>query len=361
MKMFFIKIAQIVIPVCIILIGINYYSDPSNLFKNGKYENTIAKYLCDSLNVTQIKNYDERQPMKSFILNLRSKPERIIIGSSRIMELNNVTTNIGNYINCSVSGASIEDYLALYDLVEKKGLKPDHIVFGLDPWLLNGNNNLIRWKSISSDYFDMLEKIGLQDYAGSNSRIIAKVQNMSNKYSEALSFSYFQRSLFSIRSKNDDYLPTANSENENITKRFDGSLDYGKNYKSRTDKNIEDEALEYINQNPVYGLGDYKEISAKKIMIFEHMLQYLIKKNIKISFFLSPYHPLVWDYFTHNQNKYENVFKSEIVFFKLAEKYKATLIGSFNPKKYNLSNSDFYDGMHCNTKTISSIFRNINF
>ena len=91
-------------------------------------------------------------------------------------------------------------------------------------------------------------------------------------------------------------------------------------------------------------------------MKFELFFRYLKRSNIAIEVFLSPYHPIVWEYFESNATKFHPVFESEKQIRRLCEDYNIQLTGSFSPKKLNLVSTDFYDGMHPNLVGLKKIY-----
>src|ERR1035438_2772710 len=140
MKKFAIKLGAFCFPVLFIVISVNYWIDPANIFQNGKYEKGIVDFLCDSSNVTNIVNCDERLLQKFFIKCTSRQPDLLILGSSRSMLISSDLFTNQNIKNNSVSSASIEDDLAIYQLYQRQNMKPKVLLLCLDPWILNDNN-----------------------------------------------------------------------------------------------------------------------------------------------------------------------------------------------------------------------------
>ena len=53
-----------------------------------------------------------------------------------------------SFFNHAVSGASIEDFIAIYQMYLDKDFVPSKVVIALDPWILNQNNGKNRWQII---------------------------------------------------------------------------------------------------------------------------------------------------------------------------------------------------------------------
>jgi hypothetical protein len=113
----------------------------------------MAKSLSSAAAVYS-SNMDERQFIKFRIQFESLNPNAIVLGSSRIMQIGELNYN-NKIINLGVSGASIEDDIAIADIATKK-FKPSTIFIGLDPWLFNSQSGQERWKSLSYEYFSAL-------------------------------------------------------------------------------------------------------------------------------------------------------------------------------------------------------------
>jgi len=348
-----IKIAILSLPVLIVLISINIYVDPANLYTKEKYEKGIVELLCDSFNVTNVYNYDERLLQKHLIQCLHKEPETVILGSSRSMLISSEFISNG-LLNNGVSGATIQDYLAIYNLYQKRKFYPKTIILGLEPWQLNDNCEQNRWTSLANEYFEMLDNIGLQKYYQNLNIKIEVFKSKIDKYLQMVSFKYFQQSLSMLGSKT-TYYPTKEIVNDNFTKQVDGSIYYDKKYRNIDSLEIIKAANSLIHSKPIYSLGNFTKLSDTNIEILEKFVQYLNKQNVEIIFFLAPYHPIVYDCFKTNDDL-KIVLETEKFYIDLAKKYNIKLIGSFNPNTYRLKNIDFFDGIHCKNNAIKVIF-----
>ena len=77
--------------------------------------------------------------------------------------------------------------------------------------------------------------------------------------------------------------------------------------------------------------------------------------EVEVCLFLAPYHPMVFDYLS-TSGDYRIVLEVEDYFRSIAQEKDIPLIGSYDPKALNLSEVDFYDGMHPKTEAIHQIF-----
>jgi len=351
MKKFIIKLL-FMMPIPLIIIGINYKEDPANIFRKGPYEKGIVKYLNEGKNVTNVTNYDERLLQRYFITDYKNCPEVIVLGSSRVMQLGKGFFPNENLMNNGVSGASIEDLLAIYDLYENKGCGIKKVRIGLDPYFLNDNNDQSRWKALTIEYNEMLGKLGLSKYV----EMPLLDQSIYVKYNQLWSLSYFKTSWsYFIRGVDVHYRPTNKTISKDFTKLTDGSIIYGESSRNSTLEIVNGYATLSITETPMYAMREFKQLSPKYQTIFKHFIDYLQKKNIEVEFFISPYHPIVYDFIKKSKD-YQIVFEVEKYFNQFAAERKLKLIGTYSPYVYHFNDSAFYDGFHCRESALQKVF-----
>ena len=74
----------------------------------------------------------------------------------------------------------------------------------------------------------------------------------------------------------------------------------------------------------------------------------------RMSFFLAPYHPAVYDIIKY---KFPMVIKSEQVVREFAFKNSIPVYGSFDPEIIGLEKSCFYDGLHVKESGLKKILK----
>jgi hypothetical protein len=336
MKKFIYKASLSTILVLIVLVSVNYFGDAAKLFSSN-YEKVIATILLNGKNVTNISNYDERRLQKELIENLKKTPDIVILGSSRTMLINNEYFIDQFLLNNSVSGASIEDLISIYQIYKSKGMIPGKVIIGIDPWLFNENNNQSRWKTLENEYNEFFEKDLI-------------FNDNLYKYKQLLSPSYFQSSIKQL-GKNSEPQATLHRYNKGNTKLTDGSLTYNKLYREASNSKINIQAQNYIQGN-IYSIENFKQLSPKLLKDFELLIKDLKINNIQIIFFLAPYHPTVYD---EIKSDYPMVLKTEEFIRSFARKKNIEILGSFNPTKIGVDENYFYDGMHSKEKGIKII------
>ena len=166
------------------------------------------------------------------------------------------------------------------------------------------------------------------------------------RLSEILSPSYFRSSLAELlaRGKRSPYRSTTLAE-EDAVRRFDGSLSYEESVRVRDVDAVEKKAVSSSMENPIYSLGDYRELDRETKRLFEAFLAQLHRDGVRVVFFLAPYHPKVYQVFAASE-RYRMVIGAEKYLHGLAQARSIPLFGSYDPAALGLSGADFYDGMH---------------
>ena len=164
-----------------LFVGIfNYKIDSLGLLRETTLDK-VAEELSNGKIIAGLGNIDERIFRKKQIEYLKNDVEYVAIGSSRTMQLRKnmfLNDGINNFQNYSVSGASIEDYIALIQVHKNKfGELPKNLILGLDSWIFNKNNGQTRYTSLSKEYYQFLEILNVNSLEKSSKEETNKIKN----------------------------------------------------------------------------------------------------------------------------------------------------------------------------------------
>lgn len=346
MKRFIYKTLLMTLPLLLLIAAVNYTGDAARLFDD-TYEKKLAKMIKEGHYVTNIDNYDERKLQQELILNLNSHPEQVIIGSSRTMLINSGYFPGQTFFNSSVSGASIEDLISIYQLYKENNKLPEKILIGIDPWTFNENNEQVRWMSIKSAY---------ERFEGKKISSVSSI----NKYQELFSLSYFQSSLKKlpkVLSGKTEPIPTTEKYNVSYTKLTDGALVYERAVRNASPVQIEEKMRSYMN-DPLYGIKNFNMVSKRIWLDFEKLIADIQRNKVEVAFFLAPYPPMVYQ---KVKADYPKVIEAEEKVRNFATAKHIQVYGSFNPFVLHMDESYFYDGMHCKENGLHKILDDQNY
>ena len=351
-----IKYTSITTDLIILAITIfNYRVDSLGIFGNSNYLLDGVKAITDGKIIAGLKNYDERKFQKLIIQNLNDKNDIIAIGSSRSLQIRKkfITSN-KNFFNHSVTGAILDDYIAIIGAYEKIAkYLPKTIILGIDPWIFNKNSKHNKWKSIENCYNFELAQIYHQKPKKSIDINMAKWKQLINYDYTITNIKFFKTLL----ANNGKAFYIANSTDiDDTIKDIDGSRYY--EYKRRYIKpNLVLKKAKKYTQGKVYLLSNYNKLSNTKL--FEDFIKYLKSKDINIIFYLPPYHPLTYDILSKNP-KYKYIDIVEKYLKDFAKDMDIEVKGLYNPHIYNFKNRDFSDGMHSHDLVAKRILSSLN-
>ena len=350
-------VATVFLLSCISGAGIAFVGDSAYLF-HSDYERKIAEYLNSNYFVEGVTNYDERLVQKFRLNSLpaRLKPDTIVLGSSRMMQ---ITQNLLNKktINLSVSGASIEDYLALYHL--SKRFNPKRVVIGVDPWVFNAKSGLVGWKTLSNEF--LAESTNLGKFMGH------AIEFDQDVWLQLFNITYIRASLrANIKARlaamvnalgREDLIKTVvetpRSDKDGI--RPDGSRIYNLNFAGRSPNQVEESAIQFAT-SPFQLLSGFQRIDKSYWSLFRKFVLDVRSKS-KVIIALPPFHP---SYYKRIVNKVPMVPEVERKIRAFAEDNGILIVGSYDPERVNCDKVDFLDGLHPKTGCISKMFATIN-
>lgn len=324
-----IKKLMLLIPIPLIFFMVNYFGDASNTFGGNKYEKQLVQILYSKQNATNIESYDLKQFYKMYGDSM--SPATIVMGSSRTQLISNDTLGSNNFLNNSITGATLDSYQYIYSLYGDKW--PKTIIIGIDPWIFNVNNykavSSSALKKIENSFFNGISKLGL------NIRV--------DNYTELFSPNYFQNSLKKIL-RSEKTKQTNLACNATRTLHIDGSICYDEKYRQRSNEEVARSAIAYASQEPVFLLGNFTSIDTNLKTEFENLVDDVQKHDIEIIFFLPPYYPKVYELLSRS-SRYKIINDVESYLKRLAENKNIKVYGSYNPEGI-VESEDFYDGSH---------------
>jgi hypothetical protein len=329
-------------PVALLFAGVVAWRDPAHLLDSGRYEAGVAALLVAGKDVAGVADCDERLLQARYVEGLRAPPDVLVLGSSRMAQVGEKAFPGARLHNASVSGASFEDLAAIYELYRARGLLPRRLVVGLDPWLLNRNHGQDRWRSLAAPYAAFAAREGLAPVG-------AAAPSFASRLREALSPAYFQASLRTLRTqplRRQPYHVTRDPEaEEESCKRADGTHVYARSYRTRSQREVDDDAASYARATPVYSLGAFGELDPDAQRKLERFVRRVQADGVMPTLVLVPYHPETYRMLM-TSGRYDRVREAEAWYRKLAVETGAQLVGSFDPAALALPASQFYDGMH---------------
>ncbi len=333
----------IVVPIGTLVALCNYFIDPANLFSADKYVSGVAGILAKGNNADNVFNYDERLLQEKMIQLLNATPDIIIMGSSRVMEIDNSFFPGQKVLNAGVSHANIYDIISITGLLDSMNRVPQTIYLNVDPGLIS-EKATEEWRSLDSYYRRFITK-------NDPDRALTIPAHLSNnkKLSSLFSLQYLKESLSFLFKGRDKDIIDVGKEMPVIGGRLaDGSVYYSNEYKNPDTTLVRVTALETARKEKL------SEKDPDKIELLNGLLDFYARRNTTIHFVLLPYHPAYYETINSHQ---QNLFREyEKLFRTIAGERNIAVTGTFDPGFYPILQAQFYDMYHCSKKAIQTIF-----
>ena len=348
------------IPILLIIAVVNFTVDPANLYSGDAYITGIAKIMLSGKNVANVENYDERLLQKKYIEGLRQAKDVIVLGSSHSMRVSSAQFPGKTFFNNSVSIATLEDLIAIYQLYSDNGLKPSIIILGIDPWIFNIYYNYNLWRTLSNEYQKGINNLGL----GTPDYLASFVNTLElEKLFQIISPSYFQGSIKLLLTqywKRSSYYATIDVESDVSIKTFDGLYSYPSEYRLANVDQVRQRIENVINQPIDTGFEHYTILDPQRIAIFKNFIELLKTEGIQVFIFLPPFHPVYYNYLV-NSEKHRIILNVQELLINIGKEKGITILGSYNPADIPCQENEFYDYLHLKSTCIEKVFKNIKY
>ncbi len=300
----------------------------------GRYEYFLANTLTHHSAIYS-SNMDERL-FSSYRINLaKTVPDIVITGSSRHMQINQ-SMFTGHLLNLSVSGASLQDLIALNYLATQR-FNNTNLFIGVDPWIFNEKSGQIRWKSLEDAYSKALAFQEAKPVKPPYNTAILKSFTLDSQPNLFISI-YEMVNASKVYSDN-----TSPSLKDKIL--TDGSRIYNRSFTQKSPAEIFQtfDALKNYSLNPYFSSSDLES----KFVDFLRMQS----SERTVTLVLSPYHPKLYTQMTPLLAQIETNILS------IANFNHVTVVGSFNPALSGCTANEFYDGMHPKSSCMKKVLR----
>lgn len=337
------QLALFLLPLGLVLAGVNYIGDAAKLFTDG-YEASIAELMTQGHHVTQLSDYNDRRLQIELVKRRSTGPQIAVIGSSRAMLLNEHHFYPSSTFNHSVYAATWTDLLSLFKLLRAHNQLPDTLIIGIDPWTFNPSHlhaHTHTWLEFESD--------------GSYVQRAPSFNTLWERWSSLFSPSYFQASMEEIpkRISGDDVpLPVNERYNAKRTRCSDGSLTYDTIF-GDTDTLLVLDRVQLFLRGPLYGMKGYTTTDKEGFSAMQEMVLTAHDQGVYPIVFFAPVAPQVH---ARLAREYPIALNNEQRFRDWAVEKGIEVRGSFNPYHSGISIRHFYDGIHMNETGVSVFF-----
>ena len=345
--------ALLLMPILIFYVGIIVFVDSANVINKEKVVTKTLEIIETGKNVSSVDNFNDRLLNLKYISSLDEAPDTVLLGSSRGKQITTemVETN-GTLFNSGVTGAAIEDVVAIYNVYLENELIPKRIIISIDTWFFDINKNETRWKNnFFGEYNRFVSKYVGKEYEVSKQEMVSA---FFKNASEVISPGYFQSSLKSLQSRqnNSEIIePTDNfSLVDSSVIHIDGSYSYPQSYEFDRSPSSIDERISQAEMGILDGFQSWDNIDEFKRLLFERLVDVMIENGSEVQFIISPYNPRIFDRVSENP-EYAIVLECENYLRDFAAERNIMVLGSFDPEKCGIDSDGFIDALHISNET----------
>ncbi len=344
----------LLVPILAFMVYVSYNVDPSGLFFGVGFERLASEYMLDGYYIDKYEQLDGRLLNEVYAKNVPYTPQILINGSSRSMMVNSEISETKTFYNAANVGGDYFDFFTSYYIFYKEDKIPETMILSIDPWLFNPSEDAFDRRSDKELYYEFIGEV-----LGVDNEWYEEI-DPNEKYQALLDPAYFQSSVDYYYNGADLETPPEIVLEEDVLKSDvvikapDGSIVYDVAFRESSQETIDHNALVLIHNQMDISL--YEHLGEEEIEIFEKFIEHLEDNDVEIVFFIPPYHPIVYDYaYEQKDAGYESWFLTEEYITTFASENNIPLYGSYNPHKLNLTNADFYDGLHIKAESIYKI------
>ncbi len=345
----------VVVPILLVLIGVNMYEDPANQFHDPSRQIGEAILAGNTPYFTGA-NGDERNVRKCMIENMEKHVDCVTVGPSLSLCIGKEIVGTDSYYNLSCSAVNYYDYMALFALLELNEIQYDRVILCVDSYFFDEALNSSSWSPDFMSYAKyMIAKI--EGGEAEIPRNTFHMQKLRNDLSLMLSVTYFQSSLDYIRSNGTVIAPKerwGNAEDDTVDHYLpDGSWIYNERYSSNSVENVI-KAAESTDLPNSFAID--RHLSQYYKAQFSGLIERLQDRGTDVELFLCPLSPALWDRLEAEGDHYFLLNEIEEFAKELARDRNLKITGSYDPYNVGISNADYYDARHVRHEVLGEYF-----
>lgn len=313
---------------------------------------------------------DERRLQKAR-LEVIERPRVAVFGSSRVRELSGALAHAapGAFYNLGMSAAAVEDYIGLWSLLEKRGIRPDVAVFGVDAWVFNANHEQHLWHALAPEVSHFLGGPTASHWA--RWPPLQGVLGGWDQAKELVSYTVLQTSLRDLertvargkrhgddllRAFAGDLVPEPAADGQQAI-RADGSVIRPSSPSGPTPAQVREAVLRHVRTGP-YGLVDFRWNREAGVAL-ERLWRDMRARGVELVAFTPPYHPAAWEALRRDARYREALDSSAVFLARLAAQVGARFLDASDPAVIPCGEAEFYDMQHATPPCLERLWQRL--
>jgi hypothetical protein len=302
------------------------------------------------------RNMDERRFQRARLESIPT-PRVVTFGSSRVMEISTALAGVapGAFYNAGMSAATVEDFIALWSILERQGKRPDAAWFSVDAWALNEAKEEVRWLAWADEVSGFLVRAGAGASVGGP---VPEALFLWYRAKELVSWTVLRtsatdvRRLVAGRRRHGAEVQQA-LEGSIVAEaglgprrglRADGSIVYEAEYRDLPAARTREEAIRYVT-NGRTGLEGFRP-NTERAARLELLWTRMRAAGVRVVVWLPPYHPDAWRLIQADPARARALAEVRSLVERAATRTGARFTDLSDPASIGCGEADFYDAIH---------------
>jgi hypothetical protein len=302
------------------------------------------------------RDVDERRFQQARLESL-PRPRLVAFGSSRVMAVSHALTGAGegDFYNAGMSAATVEDFIALWSILERRGKRPEIAWFSLDGWVFNRTLEEIRWLVWADEVSSFLARAEVGRALGGPPPGAVLLWYRAK---ELLSYTVLRTSLTDLRrlagGRRRPGAEVAQALERALVPeselggrrglRADGSLVYEVEYQRLAPERTHEEAVRYVTAGRT-GLEGFRW-NAERAARLEVLWGEMRVAGVRVVAWLPPYHPEAWRLLQGDPQRAAALAAVRRFLEGAAARTGAHFRDFSDPASLGCDAVDFYDAVH---------------
>jgi hypothetical protein len=291
---------------------------------------------------------------RDLMQRIAEQPQVVVLGSSRSWEFSAGMFPGRRFLNSGTSSATLDDYVALWGMLQSARARPEAVVFETDPWIFNrANPPLSHCTQLAAEFRRVETALGGVSVHGC----------LANPpYRQLLSLPNLMTSLTFVRWLHDPQgcggicpAPTqAAMPSRGDLWHPDGSLNH---YRVEAEEAVMAFARGQGETSPRFKFFDgMAVIDQRMVTDWRNLLMQVRSGGTAVLIYLSPFHPAYLAGIAgHRGGDLVLLDEVESVLRRMAAELGIPLVGSYRPDRASCRLDEFYDSIHIHPSCIARI------
>jgi hypothetical protein len=307
------------------------------------------------------RNVDERRFQRGR-LGVIPRPRVVSFGSSRVMQLTGALVGVeppATFYNLGMSGATVEDYVGLWEILRRQDKIPEMIIFSIDPWVFNADVEQVRWRSLSREIDAFAARreqwapveLALSGWSRGKELVSYEVLRDSTR---RLRRALRGRSAARADAREALVVPEQAVADRQAL-RADGSLIYDGAFQRRSPFEVQEDAVRWVATNGP-GLARLRW-NAERLRLLAALWRDMRARGVRVVAYLPPYHPAAWRVIEGDARQREALDQVRAAIAGLAARLDIPFRDFADPASIPCAADEFFDGQHARPSCLQKLLR----